>query len=77
MSALSALQKEWVENLEEEEKTGVVMWDLSAAYDTLNISILLEKLEIYGIQCSELHSTYMLTLVYAHIAACMCSANST
>ena len=47
MSALSALQKEWVENLEEGEKTGVVLWDLSAAYDTLNISILLEKLEIY------------------------------
>ena len=48
MSALSALQKEWVENLEVGEKTGVVMWDLSAAYDTLNINILLEKLGVYG-----------------------------
>ena len=48
MTALSALQKEWVENLEEGMKTGVVMWDLSAAYDTLNINILLEKLQVYG-----------------------------
>ena len=29
-------------------KTGVVMWDLSAAYDTLNINILLDKLQVYG-----------------------------
>ena len=31
----SALQKEWIENQEVGIMTGVVMWDLSAAFDTL------------------------------------------
>ena len=39
---------EWVKNYESRENTGVLFWDLSAAFDTLNIDILCKKLKIYG-----------------------------
>ena len=48
MTALTEVQKQWAENTENKEKTGILMWDLSAAFDCLDINILCDKLELYG-----------------------------
>ena len=48
MTALSAIQQEWAENTANKFITGVLLWDLSAAFDTLNPNIMCEKLKIYG-----------------------------
>ena len=44
----SNMQQEWIKNKEDGEKTGLLIWDLSAAFDTLDIKLLCQKLEIYG-----------------------------
>ena len=41
MTALNEVQKQWAENTENKEKTGILMWDLSAALDCLDTNILL------------------------------------
>ena len=46
MTALSEVQKQWAENSEKKEKTGILMWDLSAAFDCLDIKIMCEKLKL-------------------------------
>ena len=38
MTALSAIQQEWAENTANKFITRVLLWDLSAAFDTLNPS---------------------------------------
>ena len=48
MTALTSMQMEWVKNTEEGLMTGVLVWDLSAAFDTLDIELFLQKLTIYG-----------------------------
>ena len=48
MSALSSMQKEWIKNSEDGLMTGVLVWDLSSAFDTLDVNLFLKKLEIYG-----------------------------
>ena len=48
MTALAAMQEDWVKNWDNREMTGILLWDLSAAYDTLNPNLLCEKLKIYG-----------------------------
>ncbi len=48
MTALSSMQKEWIKNSEEGLMTGILVWDLSAAFDTLDISLFLKKMELYG-----------------------------
>ena len=40
MTALSAMQRKWMENLENGIMTGILFWDFSAAYDTLDMGIL-------------------------------------
>ena len=39
---------DWVKNHETNEHTGVLLWDLSAAFDTLDVNILCQKLKLYG-----------------------------
>ncbi len=48
MTALSAMQKDWIQNTEEGLTTGVLVWDLSSAFDTLDIDLFLKKLQLYG-----------------------------
>ena len=48
MSAHANIQQEWAMNSDGKEKTGVLLWDLSAAFDCLDAVLLCKKLEIYG-----------------------------
>ena len=57
MTALSEMQREWSNNTENKQKTGILLWDLSAAYDTLDCELLCLKLRIYGFQ--EVSSRWM------------------
>ena len=48
MSALTEVQHKWAMNTEAKEVTGILLWDLSAAFDCLD-SILCNKLKEYGV----------------------------
>ena len=48
MTAHTEVQKQWADNSEGKEKTGILMWDLSAFFDCLDITILCQKLKLYG-----------------------------
>ena len=50
MSAWELIQKEWADNSDEKNTTGVLLWDLTAAFDTLDSDILCSKLKLYGFQ---------------------------
>ena len=47
MTAHANMQQDWVKNKEEGLKTGLLIWDLSAAFNTLDINLLCMKLEIF------------------------------
>ena len=49
MTALTEIQKKWITSTEEGQITGVLIWDLSAAFDTLDPNLLCQKLDIYGV----------------------------
>ena len=42
------MQQDWIKNKEGGLKTGVLIWDLSVAFDMLDIELLCKKLELYG-----------------------------
>ena len=46
-TALAAMQEDWVANWDNTDVTGILLWDLSAVYNTLSPSLLCEKLKIY------------------------------
>ena len=48
MTAHANMQQDWTKNKEEGQKTGLLIWDLSAAFDTLDIDLLCTKLKIFG-----------------------------
>ena len=48
MTAHSNMQKDWTANTEDGLITGLLIWDLSAAFDTLDPDLLISKLAIYG-----------------------------
>ena len=50
MTAWAQIQQEWAKSTEENKITGVLLWDLSAAFDCLDIDLLCKKLEIYGFE---------------------------
>ena len=48
MTALTAMQREWIRNSEDGLVTGILVWDLSAAFDTVDTELLCLKLKLYG-----------------------------
>ena len=48
MTAHANMQQDWIQNKEEGNKTGILIWDLTAAFDTIEIGLLCKKLELYG-----------------------------
>ena len=52
-TALLQMIDNWLEALDDDEVTAVVMLDLSAAFDVVDHSLLLEKLKIYGFEEKE------------------------
>ena len=44
------LRQEWAIKTYEKNTTGVLLWDLSAAFDTLDSGINCDKLKLYGFQ---------------------------
>ena len=61
MSAWELIQKEWADNSDEKNTTGVLLWDLTAAFDTLDSDILCSKLKLYGFQ----ESTMLLSVYHS------------
>ena len=49
-TALLEMHNTWIEALEEDEISAVVLLDLSAAFDLVDTNILLSKLKLYGFQ---------------------------
>ena len=50
MTAWADIQKQWAQNCDEKKITGVLLWDLSAAFDCLDQEILCKKLKFYGFE---------------------------
>ena len=50
MTALQEIQLDWAMKTEKDLMTGVLLWDLSAAFDTLDCEGLCSKLAIFGVQ---------------------------
>ena len=48
MTAWADIQKQWAQNSDDKKLTGVLLWDLSAAFDCLDPVILCKKLKFYG-----------------------------
>ena len=48
MTALTAMQREWISNTEDGLIMGILVWDLSAAFDTVDMELLCLKLKLYG-----------------------------
>ena len=48
-SALASMVSEWAMNYEDGKHSGALMWDLSAAFDTIDTDILCNKLSLYGL----------------------------
>ena len=44
MTASASMQQEWIQNTDEKEITGILFWDLSAAYDTLSHDLIVQKI---------------------------------
>ena len=49
MTALASMQQDWVQNWDGKMVTGILLWDLSAAYDTLCPRLFCKKLKVYGL----------------------------
>ena len=48
-SGLASMVAEWSKAYEAGQTTGVLLWDLSSAFDTIDVNLLCKKLGIYGV----------------------------
>ena len=48
MTAWEEIQMDWAENTEKNNLSGILLWHLSAAFDTLDVDIFCEKIVLYG-----------------------------
>ena len=48
MTAWEDIQLDWAKKSETKDLTGVLLWDLSAAFDTLDCDIFCKKIALYG-----------------------------
>ena len=55
MTAWAQIQQEWATNFENRDITGVLLWDLSAAFDSLDAPLLCEKLKLNGFSDTTVH----------------------
>ena len=50
MTAWEDIQIDWANEAEKKNVAGILLWDLSAAFDTLDKDIFCEKIKMYGFQ---------------------------
>jgi hypothetical protein len=55
MTVHVAMQKDWLLNTEKEAKTGLLIWDLSVAFNTLDTLLPCQKLAVYGFDNKTCH----------------------
>ena len=60
-TSLHRVIDDWLDNINEDQLTGVCLLDISKCFDAINHSILLQKLSMYGIKHQELNwvSSYL------------------
>ena len=61
MTALKAMQKEWLRSTEDGLITGVLIWCLSAAFDTVNTDLQSEK---YFIRVLHVHTNFNIICIH-------------
>ena len=54
MTAWEDIQQDWAQKTEQGSVTGVLLWDLTAAFDTLDCEIICNKLKFYGFQVNSI-----------------------
>ena len=74
-TSLHRVIDDWLENINENQITGVCLLDISKCFDTISHSILLQKVSVYGIKQQELKwfSSYLdrrKQAVLCHICWC-------
>ena len=48
-TALASMVSEWSRNYDAGMNTGILLWDLSSAFDTIDVEVLCDKLALYGV----------------------------
>ena len=64
MTAWSEIQNVWTRSNDQKETTGILLWDLSAAFDTIDHGILCQKLQIYKLRLKIIVNKYFYYYYY-------------
>ena len=66
MTAWQEVQLDWATKVEDGLMTGVLLWDLSAAFDTLDFEGLCQKLAVSRVQEAILVRIYIIYNIYMY-----------